>query len=370
MHPTRRAMIAGAVASLALAPRARALSSQSGGLSVAPVLTGLDEPWALGFLPEGGLLVTERAGRLRHLRADGTQTDVQGLPQVSRSGQGGLLDILIPRDFARTREVFLTYAAGRGPRTTLGAGRLSDDGTRLEDFRPRFSATGTGRGGRHFGSRVVEAPDGTLFLTTGDRGDDDSAQDPASHQGKVLRLTRAGGVPADNPFADGARALPEIWSLGHRNPQGAALGPDGTLWTVEHGARGGDEVNRPVRGGNHGWPVISYGRHYSGLRIGEGTERPGMEQPLHYWDPSIAPSGLMIHSGRGFPQWRGSLFTGSLNSDYLSRLDPARPGPGGWTEERIAGPETQRVRDVREGPDGSVWFLSVGQGALYRIAPG
>ena len=225
--------------------------------------------------------------------------------------------------------------------------------------------TGGGSGGRHFGSRVVEAPDGTLFLTIGDRGDADQAQNLATHNGTVLRLNRDGSVPADNPFLGLDGAQPEIWSYGHRNAQGAALDGQGRLWVVEHGARGGDEVNRVERGANYGWPVIAYGRHYSGAKIGEGTAKPGMEQPAHYWDPSIAPSGMVVYSGRLWPQWRGDIFVGSLKFDYISRLDGARV-----TEvEQIEAPQTGRVRDIREAPDGSLWFISVGDGAVYRLSP-
>jgi aldose sugar dehydrogenase len=228
-----------------------------------------------------------------------------------------------------------------------------------------FEAAPGASGGRHFGSRIVEAPDGRIFLTIGDRGDDMSAQDLSNHNGTVVRINRDGSVPEDNPFVSTSGARPEIWSYGHRNPQGAALDADGNLWTAEHGARGGDEINLVRRGANYGWPVISYGRQYSGRRIGEGTERPGMEQPEFFWDPSIAPSGMVVHSGRMFPGWRGQILVGSLNSDHIARVggSPLRE------IERIAGPETARVRDVREAPDGSVWFLSVGQGALYRLVP-
>ena len=220
------------------------------------------------------------------------------------------------------------------------------------------------RGGRHFGSRLVEAGDGTLFLTIGDRGDRPSAQDLDVENGSVLRITKDGQIPAGNPFVGQAGAQPEIWSYGHRNPQGAASDLEGNLWVVEHGARGGDEVNRVRKGANYGWPVISYGRHYSGLKIGEGTQKEGMEQPEYYWDPSIAPSGMMIYSGALWPEWRGSIFVGSLKFDRISRLsgDPL-------VEEVLETEETVRVRDVREGPDGAIWFLSVGEGALFRVSP-
>jgi glucose/arabinose dehydrogenase len=211
---------------------------------------------------------------------------------------------------------------------------------------------------------VVEAPDGSLFLTIGDRGDRDAAQDLGRHNGSVIRVLPDGRVPADNPFVGTAGALPEIWSYGHRNPQGAGLDLNGALWVAEHGAQGGDEVNAVKKGANFGWPVISYGRHYSGARIGEGTARAGMEQPEFYWDPSMAPSGLLVYDGDAFPQWRGDMFVGSLKFDYISRLsgDPLRE------VEQIRTPETSRVRDIVAGPDGTIWFVSAGDGAVYQMS--
>ncbi|WP_425057007.1 PQQ-dependent sugar dehydrogenase [Rhodovulum marinum] len=344
----------------------RALDSSAGPLRIETLASGLNEPWAIGFLPGGRVLVTERGGRLLHL-SDGRASEVAGVPRVAAVGQGGLLDVMVPRDFAETREVFLSYAKpqGRGEGTALGVGRLSADATRLEGFREIFEIAPGSSGGRHFGSRIVEGPGGYLFLTVGDRGDRPAAQDLARHEGSVLRLNRDGSVPADNPFVGQHGARPEIWSHGHRNPQGAALGPDGTLWVNEHGARGGDEVNRIEKGANYGWPVISYGRHYSGRKIGEGAVKPGMEQPAHYWDPSIAPSGMMVYSGALWPDWRGDIFSGSLKFGLISRLDPET----GFAEERLKAPETGRVRDIAEGPDGTIWFLSVTNGALYRLLP-
>jgi glucose/arabinose dehydrogenase len=346
---------------------AQALSTSAGEVRITPVATGLTEPWGLAFLPDGGVLVTEREGRLLLLR-DGRAAPVAGVPEVAASGQGGLLDVMVPRDFAQSREVFLSYARpqGRGAGTALTVGRLSAHGGRLENVRTVFEIAEGSTGGRHFGSRIVEASDGTVFLTVGDRGDDSSAQDLSRHNGSVLRINRDGSVPADNPFVGRSGAQPEIWSYGHRNPQGAALDLQGNLWIHEHGARGGDEVNRVRRGLNYGWPVISYGRQYSGARIGEGTAKEGMEQPAFYWDPSIAPSGIVIYSGRLWPEWRGDIFAGSLNSDLIVRLD----GETLREAERWEAPETSRVRDIREAPDGSLWFLSVGEGAIFRVTPG
>jgi glucose/arabinose dehydrogenase len=360
----RRTLLQGLAAALATPVLARGLAAQ--GLAATALLTGLDQPWGVAMLPGGAFLVTERGGTLLHVAAPGARpTRVAGVPPVRAAGQGGLLDVMVPRDFASSRRVWLTFShpAGGGASTGLGRGRLNADGTALEVFARVHDGPPSGRG-QHFGSRAVEAPDGSVFLTTGDRGDPPLAQDPARPEGKVLHFDAA-GRPLTAPAFAGQAVVPGLWSLGHRNIQGAALDARGRLWTVEHGARGGDEVNMPQAGRNYGWPVITYGVNYNGRRIGEGTEKPGLEQPAHYWDPSIAPSGLAIHSGRGAPGWRGHFLTGSLNGDFIARLDPA----AGWRETRLSGPETARVRDVREAPDGAVWFLSVGRGTLWRLAP-
>ncbi|WP_333817220.1 PQQ-dependent sugar dehydrogenase [Tabrizicola sp.] len=339
----------------------------AGPMEITRVVGGLDEPWGLAFLPEGDLLVTGRAGRL-WLARGGELHRVEGGPEVFAKGQGGLLDVMIPADFATSREVWLSFAApvGEGAATAAGVGRLSEDGSRLEGFRTVFTGDAA-PGGRHFGARLVEMPDGTIALTTGERGTGPQgmqAQDPASSLGKLILLNRDG-----SPAIRLEGWLPGAFSRGHRNVQGAALDLSGRLLTVEHGAQGGDELNAPEAGKNYGWPVITYGIDYSGDPIGEGQALAGMEQPLHYWDPSIAPSGLMVYSGKLVPEWRGDLFFGSLNSDFLGRLDPDTPAPTGFAEERIGAPETRRVRDVVEAPDGSIWFLSVTEGAVYRMAP-
>ncbi len=340
----------------------------TGPVSVEAVASGLDTPWGLAFLPGGAFLVTERDGALFHFDFAGRKTKVSGVPEVYAWGQGGLMDVVAARDFPLTREIFLTYSKRyrRGGGTALAVAALSSDNLKLENLRVIFEMASPSRGGRHFGSRVVEAPDGTLFLTLGERGDRDAAQDLSLHHGKIVRIRRDGSTPPDNPLVGRAGARPEIWSRGHRNPQGAALDASGALWVVEHGARGGDEINRVRKGRNYGWPVISYGRHYSGAKIGVGVAKEGMEQPDFYWDPSVAPSGMAIYSGRLWPEWRGQFFVGSLKFDHISRLDPA----GGFREvERLAFPETGRVRDVREAPDGALWFLSEERGAVYRIRP-
>lgn len=342
------------------------VATSAGPMQIAPLLTGLEEPWAVAVLPDGAILITEREGRLLRFR-DGRRQEIQGLPNVHVEGQGGLLDILVPRDFAESREIWLSYAlrVAGGAATAAGRGRLTDAG-RLEGFETVFAGEGY-PGGRHFGARLVEAADGAIYLTTGERGTGPQgmeAQDPALVAGKVIRLTRQGEAEVIVPGW-----APGILSRGHRNIQGATLAPDGSLLTVEHGARGGDELNRVEAGRNYGWPVITYGRNYNFLPIGEGSEKPGMEQPLHYWDPSIAPSGLMVYSGALVPEWAGDIFTGSLNSGFISRLDPDSPAETGYAEEQIAADETGRVRDIIEAPDGAIWFLSVIDGALYRMAP-
>ncbi|MEQ8895468.1 MAG: PQQ-dependent sugar dehydrogenase [Roseovarius sp.] len=349
-----------------LAGTAAALDSSAGKLTVETVAEGLNEPWAIGFLPGGGVLVTERAGQLLLIGEDGTRP-VEGVGEVQASGQGGLLDVLVPRDFAKTRALFFSYAKAQanGAGTAVARAELSPDGTRLSKWEVIFEMEPGSQGGRHFGSRIVEAPDGTLFVTVGERGDRPSAQDLSRHNGSVVHIAKDGSVPEGNPFVETDGAQPEIWSYGHRNPQGAALDADGQLWVVEHGAKGGDEVNRVEKGANYGWPVISYGEHYSGGQIGEGTQKEGMEQPAFYWDPSIAPSGTMIYSGKLWPEWDGDFFVGSLKFNMILRLsgDPLEE------VERIEGAETARVRDIAEGPEGAIWFLSVGQGALYRVTP-
>ncbi|MEQ3726461.1 MAG: PQQ-dependent sugar dehydrogenase [Tateyamaria sp.] len=356
-----------ALALTLLAAPALALDAERGAVTVTAVATGLDEPWAVAPMPDGGLLVTERDGTLQLIR-DGRKKKVVGTPRVVARGQGGLLDITLARDFARTRTLFLTYSKrqGSGAGTALVAAELSADGRRLVNLRDLFESAPGSSGGRHFGSRVVEARDGTLFVTIGDRGDRPSAQDRSLHNGSIVRVNRDGTVPGDNPFVGVEGAQPEIWSYGHRNPQGAGLDARGTLWTAEHGAQGGDEVNRIQKGANFGWPVISYGVHYSGAKIGQGTSAPGMEQPAHYWDPSIAPSGLMVYQGNMFPEWKGDIFVGSLKFSYISRLDVS--GKRMREVEQLESDETLRVRDIVEDTDGSILFVSVGNGTVYRMS--
>lgn len=357
----RRSLFTAFIALSAAAPAlAQDIDSSLGPLRVAPVVQGLTEPWSFGFLPDGTILITERGGRLLAATPEGVIA-VSGGPEVYTRGQGGLLDVLVPRDFAQSREIFLSYSKRQrgGAGTAVLRARLSQDGSRLEGAETIFEMAPGSSGGRHFGSRLVEARDGTLFVTIGERGDRPAAQDLSRHNGSVIRIARDGTVPSDNPFVGQSGAQPEIWSYGHRNPQGAALDAQGQLWVAEHGAQGGDEVNRVEKGANYGWPVISYGRHYSGAKIGEGSEKPGMEQPVFYWDPSIAPSDMTFLSGSA---WGGDLLVGSLKFNHISRLSgtPLRE------VEQLESEATLRVRDVDQGPDGELWFLSEINGTLYR----
>ncbi|WP_241488810.1 PQQ-dependent sugar dehydrogenase [Shimia sp. SK013] len=331
------------------------------------VVTKLKTPWSFGFLPDGGLLITELGGKLIHIGPNGGRSTIAGVPKSQTKGQGGLLDVLVPRDFEQRREIFLTFAKKQpnGEGTAVARGQLNVDAKRLSNVKVIFEISEGSSGGRHFGSRLVEANDGTLFVSVGDRGDRPSAQDLDRHNGSILRITRSGDPASGNPYLGRSDARDETWSFGHRNPQGMALDLEGLLWAVEHGAKGGDEVNQIEKGANYGWPVISYGQHYSGGKIGEGTSKAGMKQPAHYWDPSIAPSGMMIYSGKLWPKWRGHMFVGSLKFDYISVLCCSN-----LTEtDQIKSNETKRVRDIREGPEGGIWFLSEDRGTLYRMRP-
>ncbi|HUF87248.1 MAG TPA: PQQ-dependent sugar dehydrogenase [Thermohalobaculum sp.] len=352
------------------APDARSFETSAGEVVVERVVGPFAHPWAVGFLPGGAMLVTERGGKLWHLGPDGTRAEVAGVPTVHAAGQGGLLDVVPARDFAESREIFLTYSEPRegGSATALAVARLSAGAETLENLRVIFRQQPAVQSSKHYGSRVVEAPDGTLWVTLGDRGLPTQAQIAQSHLGKVVRINRDGSVPDDNPYRGGI-ARPELWSIGHRNAQGAALDPEtGALWTVAHGPKGGDEINRPEPGRNYGWPLITYGVDYSGMKVGEGTHKEGMEQPLHYWDPSIAPSGMAIYSGRLWPQWAGDIFVGALKFRLISRLE--REGDAITGEERLFEGVYGRVRDVREGPDGALWFVTdEADGGLYRVRP-
>ncbi|MDQ8024093.1 MAG: PQQ-dependent sugar dehydrogenase, partial [Moraxellaceae bacterium] len=360
----RRRMLAAAslfVPALLVSPLAHAqtdrsqVASEKLRLQVDTVAKGLENPWAVAFLPDGRMLVTERPGRLRVVSTDGKlSAPVANVPAVAARGQGGLLDVILDPEFASNRTIFLSYSEPRdgGNGTAVAKARLNDAATALENVQVIFRQQPTYDGTHHFGSRLVVARDGKLFVTLGERSNlRDKAQELDNHLGKVVRIERDGSVPKDNPFVGRAGAKPEIWSYGHRNPQSAALHPDsGVLWTVEHGARGGDEVNIPQAGKNYGWPVISYGRHYSMLPIGEGTAKPGMEQPLHYWDPSIAPSGMAFVTSPQFPQWKGNMLVGALAGQHLMRV--SLDGNKVTGQEKLLTDLGARIRDVRQGPDG------------------
>ncbi|MEX0386064.1 PQQ-dependent sugar dehydrogenase [Spiribacter onubensis] len=337
--------------------------------TVETIAEGLEHPWALAFLPDGEALVTERPGRL--LRVDpqtGGRTVISGTPSVDDRGQGGLLDIELHPEFADNRLVYLTWAGecDGGNATHLGRGRL--DGDRLADFETLFVAEPCVRSMKHYGSRIVFDRDGYLFMTTGDRGERDRAQDLADHNGSVLRLHDDGSIPADNPFMERSDVQPAIFSFGHRNPQGAAIHPDtGALWIHEHGPRGGDEINRPRPGANFGWPETTYGREYWGPEIGPDT-LAGTIPPIHHWTPSIAPSGMAFYTGSAFPDWHGDLFIGALAGVHLAHL---RLNDGHVIdEERLLTDRGRRIRAVETGPDGGIHLLTDHvNGELLRLAP-
>jgi glucose/arabinose dehydrogenase len=350
-------------------PDAKA-APDAGRVKVETLAEGLEHPWGLAFLPDGRALVTERPGRLRLVDKGGKlSAPLAGLPEVYAQGQGGLLDVAVDPQFAQNRTVYLSFAepGPGGAGTAVARAVLGASG--LEQVRVIYRQVPKVGGGNHFGSRLVFGRDGTLFVTQGDRfSHRDRAQDLSVTIGKVVRIRTDGSIPPDNPFARREGARPEIWSYGHRNVQGATLGPDGQLWTAEHGAQGGDEINHPQAGRNYGWPVITYGRDYSGAKIGIGTAAPGMEQPVHYFDPSIAPSGLAFYNGDAFPQWKGSLLVGSLKFTHLARLE-LRNGRV-VSETRYLQDLGERIRDVVQGPDGLVYLLTDSdKGRILRLRP-
>lgn len=363
-----RWILALTVAILAAGTNAETRRTSVGSVNVDKMIGGLDTPWAIAFISDRSYLITERDGSL-YLVQDGAARAVSGLPEVWAEGQGGLLDVAVANDFHSSKTIYLTFAEPRsgGAGTALATATLDSESATLSGLTVIFRQSDPTGAGRHFGSRIVEARDGTLFVSVGDRADRDMAQSLESYKGKILRVGHDGRVPSDNPFVGQGGALPEIWSYGHRNPQGMAISPDGRLWTVEHGPRGGDEVNTPAAGQNYGWPLISYGEEYSGGKVGLGVSAPGLEQPLHYWDPSIAPSSLMIYSGKLWPEWRGDLFVGSLKFDMISRLSST--GSAVEEVERLFEGAYPRIRDIQEAPDGTIWFLSENNGAAYRISP-
>jgi glucose/arabinose dehydrogenase len=346
------------------------IASEQATFALVAVVSGLEHPWGMAFLPDASILVTERAGRLRIVREGQlVAAPIEDVPPVYASGQGGLLDVALDPGFPSNRVIYLSYAAeGDGGNSTRVARAVLGDG-RLENLEVIFTAQPLVRASKHFGSRLAFDAQGHLFITVGERGQGDRAQNLGEDNGKVIRLYPDGSVPEDNPFVGTAGARPEIFSYGHRNPQGLAIHPQtGTPWLHEHGARGGDEVNIVRPAVNYGWPVITYGIDYSGAPIGEGTHKEGMAQPIHYWVPSIAPSGMAFYDGEAFPEWRGDLFVGALRSELLARLE--LDGEEVVAEERLLEGAIGRIRDVEVGPDDFLYLLTdEPDGGLYRLEP-
>ena len=366
-----QAFLALAAAVLTLPVAAQTIRSEEHAFRVVEIVRGLEQPWSLAFLPDGRLLVTEKAGRLRIVKDGRLEAQpVAGLPEITVHGQGGLLDVALHPRFAENNLVYLSYAArgADGVGTEAARGRLA--GNRLENVQVIFRQSPKGNRGQHFGSRLVFDRAGLLYITLGDRGEMSRAQKPDDHAGSVIRLHDDGRVPKDNPFVGKPGWKPEKYTLGNRNQQGAALHPaSGALWTHEHGPQGGDEVNIIRAGANYGWPVITYGANYgTGTRIGEGTAKPGMAQPIHTWVPSIAPSGMAFYTGDKFPKWRGDLFVGALKDQMLVRLK--LDGDKVVHEERLLKGALGRIRDVRAGPDGFLYLLNdESRAVLARLEP-
>ena len=361
-------LVAGPVAARDLIVR-----TEAGSVKLTEVASGLQNPWSLAFLPDGRMLVTERAGRLRIVGRDGSvSAPIDAVPEVHARGQGGLLDVALSPNFADDKLIVFSYAepTAGGARTAVARARLDAEGLRLEEVRRIFAQNEDPSGNHHWGSRLVFARDGTLFITLGDRFHSrERAQALDSHLGKVVRIAIDGSVPADNPLAGRSDARPEIWSWGHRNVQGAALHPQtGELWTHEHGPQGGDEINRTRAGLNYGWPEVTYGREYvTGRKIGEGEAREGVEPPVLQFTPSIAPSGMAFYTGDVFPQWKGNLFVGALKFQLVARV--VLEGDRVVLEERLFAELGRRIRDVRQGPDGHLWLVDDTEGRILRLDP-
>jgi glucose/arabinose dehydrogenase len=366
-------MLATLLGGSALAAAQGPVKTEAATFRVTEVVGGLEHPWAVAFLPDGGMLVTERPGRLR-LVENGRlrEAPVEGLPEVHARDQGGLLDVVLDPDFARNRWIYLSYSYAAGGKTTTRVMRARYAPEGLSEQKVIFEALPMIASSKHFGSRLAFGRDGTLFITMGERSNQrQEAQNLGNHLGKVLRINRDGSVPEDNPFVGREGVRPEIYSYGHRNPQGLAVNPrDGRVWEQEHGARGGDEMNVLKPGANYGWPEVAYGVNYDGSTIGSGRrEAAGVEQPLFYWDPSIAPSGMTFYTGDRFPGWRGDVLVGALRYQLVSRLDLDEAGRV-VKEERFLEGELGRIRDVRTGPDGLVYLLTdEDEGGLYRLEP-
>ena len=363
-------LLFGTAGQLAAAERLGTYTTDKHRFHLVMLTDGLEHPWGLAFLPDGRMLVTERPGRLRIVNDGWLLPDpVAGVPELWEDGQGGLLDVALHPDFAENGLVYLSYSSpddDDDAATAVARGRLVGD--RLEDVEEIYVALPRDDNGRHFGSRLVFA-DGYLFVTAGDRGDSDRAQELDDPAGSIVRLHDDGRVPEDNPFVGTVGARPELYSVGHRNPQGMTLeAATGRIYAIEHGPKGGDELNLIEAGVNYGWPVITYGKSYMGFKIGEGTHKEGMAQPVHYWVPSISPSGLMIYDADRFPAWQGSFFAGALSGELLVRLEVA--GGKVVVEERMLEDLEERFRDVRQGPDGLIYLLTDHpDGMLLRLEP-
>ena len=349
------------------------VKSSAGNIAVETVASGLVHPWALAFLPDRRMLVTERPGRMRIVSEDGKLSPpVAGVPKVFVRSQAGLLDVVLDRDYAKNSTIYYCYNADSTGNVALTRAKLIVDETpRLDDQKIIFRQTGRPSGGNNLACRIAQAPDGNLFVALGDHfGPREQAQTLDNTIGKIVRIRPDGSVPPGNPFADKPGAKPEIWSYGHRNPEGLAFNPaDGKLWEQEHGPMGGDEINIVEKGKNYGWPLVSYGVNYDGTPVGEGkTHEPGTEQPVWHWTPSIAPSGMAFYSGKLFPAWRGSLFNGALKFQLVSRL--TLDGDKVVKEERLLHELGERIRDVREGPDGALYLLTDNSaGRVLRLVP-
>ncbi len=346
----------------------RAISSKTGPINVEIIAGDLERPWSLEFLPDGRMLVSERPGALRIINADGRKSaPVTGLPEIFAKGQGGLLDLVLSPNFAKNRLIYFSFSEPKEGQASTAVARAGLNGNRLENLQVIFRQSPKVEGGNHFGSRLIFARDGTLFITTGERFKFGPAQDLSSHLGKILRINADGSIPADNPFVKTPNARPEIWSYGHRNVQGAAIHPDtGILWINEFGPRGGDELNVSKAGGNYGWPLVSWGKHYNGTDIPDPSTRPDFIAPIAHWTPVISPSGMTFYTGDLFANWRGNLLIAGLSSKALIRLS--------LKDTRVVSEErldlNRRIRDVKQGPDGAIYVLTDdNDGELLRLSP-
>lgn len=346
------------------------VTSEKHNFTLVTVVDGLEYPWSVEFLPDGRILVTEKPGRLRIIENNQLSAPVTGLPKIKAKGQGGLLDIALDPDYKNNQIIYLSYSAkGKGGiGTEVVKGKLI--GNELKDTQVIFKLSPKTNTGHHFGSRMLFAKDRALYITLGDRGDQDRAQDISDHRGSLIRINKDGTVPKGNPFVNNPNAKPEIYTYGNRNMQGIAMHPEtGEVWTIEHGPQGGDELNLMKAGTNYGWPVITYGANYrTGTKIGEGTEKAGMAQPIHYWLPSIATSSLLFYTGDKFHNWKGNAFVSSLKFGQLARLE--MQGNKVIKEERLINGAVGRIREVQQGLDGYIYIITdESNGKLYRIKP-